>query len=44
MSLKTKVTLAKRNSGRLHNTTGTSTGAAHNLELIIEEFQSMFTF
>jgi hypothetical protein len=28
----------KRNSGRLHNTTRTATGAAHNLELIVEKF------
>jgi hypothetical protein len=34
---------AKRNSGRLHNTTGTATGAAHSLELLIEEFQSIFS-
>jgi hypothetical protein len=34
----------ERNSGRLHNTTGTATGAAHNLELLIEEFQSIFSF
>jgi hypothetical protein len=26
----------KRKSGRLHNTTRTATGAAHNLKLIVE--------
>jgi hypothetical protein len=29
----------KRNSERLHNTTGTETGATHSLELLVEEFQ-----
>jgi hypothetical protein len=28
----------KQNSGRLHNTTETTTGATHSLELLIEEF------
>jgi hypothetical protein len=32
------------NSGRLHNTTGMTTGAAHSLELLVEEFQSFVTF
>jgi hypothetical protein len=31
------------NNRRLHNTTGIATGAAHNLELIVKEFQSIFT-
>jgi hypothetical protein len=35
---------AKWNSGRLHNATGMATGAAHSLELLIEEFQSIFFF
>jgi hypothetical protein len=35
---------AKRNSGRLHNSTWMETGATHSLELIIEEFQSIFSF
>jgi hypothetical protein len=30
--------LVKRNNGRLPNTTGTTTGAVHSLELLIEEF------
>jgi hypothetical protein len=30
--------LAKRNSERLQNTTGTATGVAHSLELLIKEF------
>jgi hypothetical protein len=34
----------KRNSGWLHNSTGTATGATRNLELLIEEFQSIFSF
>jgi hypothetical protein len=35
----------KRNSGRLHNTIGTATGAAHSLELLVEEFFiTIFTF
>jgi hypothetical protein len=32
------------NIGRLHNTTATATGAAHSLELLVEEFQSISTF
>jgi hypothetical protein len=44
MSLKTKTTLVKQNSGRLHNATGTVTGATHSLEIFIEEFQSIFSF
>jgi hypothetical protein len=35
---------AKRNSGRLHNSTGTTTGATHSIELLIEEFQFIFSF
>jgi hypothetical protein len=35
---------AKRNSGRHHNTTGTVTEATHSLELLIKEFQSIFSF
>jgi hypothetical protein len=34
----------EQNSGRLHNTIRMATGAAHNPELLIEEFQSIFTF
>jgi hypothetical protein len=34
----------KQNSRRLHNTTGTATGAVHSLELLIEEFQPIFSF
>jgi hypothetical protein len=44
MSLKTKATLTKQNSGRLQNTTVIATRAAHILELLIKEFQSIFTF
>jgi hypothetical protein len=29
---------AKQNSERIHNTTGTATGATPSLELLIEEF------
>jgi hypothetical protein len=35
---------AKWNSRRLHNTTGTATGVTRSLELLIEEFQSIFSF
>jgi hypothetical protein len=31
-------------SGRLHNTTGTTTGATRSLELLVEEFQSILSF
>jgi hypothetical protein len=31
-------------SGRLHNTTGMTTGATCSLELLIEEFQSILSF
>jgi hypothetical protein len=34
----------EQNSGRLHNTTGTATGAAHILEPLVEELQSIFSF
>jgi hypothetical protein len=34
----------KQNSGRLHNSTGTATGAARRIELFVEEFQSIFSF
>jgi hypothetical protein len=34
----------KRNSGTLHNSTRTATEAVHSLELLIEEFQSIFSF
>jgi hypothetical protein len=34
----------EQNNERHHNTTGTATGAAHSLELLIEEFQSIFSF
>jgi hypothetical protein len=44
MSLKTKTTIKKQNNERLHNATGIATGAAHNLEHLIEEFLSIFTF
>jgi hypothetical protein len=33
----------KQNSRRLRNTTGTATGATCSLELLIEEFQSIFS-
>jgi hypothetical protein len=36
--------LVKQNSERLHNTTGTATGAAYSLQLLVEEFQSIFSF
>jgi hypothetical protein len=36
--------LIKQNSKRLHSTTWTATGAAHRLELLIEEFQYIFSF
>jgi hypothetical protein len=32
------------NSGRLHSSTGTTTGATRSIELLIEEFQSIFSF
>jgi hypothetical protein len=35
---------AEQNSGRLHNTKGTTTGATRSLELIVEEFQSILSF
>jgi hypothetical protein len=35
---------AKRNSGRLHNSIGMTTGATRSLELYVEEFQSIFSF
>jgi hypothetical protein len=34
----------KWNSERLHNTTGTATEATRSLELLVEEFQSIFSF
>jgi hypothetical protein len=34
----------KQNNGRLHNSIGTATGATHSLELLVEEFQSIFSF
>jgi hypothetical protein len=34
----------KWNSKSLHNTTGTATGATRSIELIVEEFQSIFSF
>jgi hypothetical protein len=34
----------KQNSGRLHNTTGKATGATCSLELLIEKFQTIFSF
>jgi hypothetical protein len=34
----------KWNNRRLHNATGTTTGATHSLELLAEEFQSTFSF
>jgi hypothetical protein len=34
----------EQNSGRLHNITGTTTGATHSLELLVEEFQSILSF
>jgi hypothetical protein len=33
----------KWNSGRLQNTTRMATGATRSLEILIEEFQSIFT-
>jgi hypothetical protein len=35
---------AKHNSRRLHNTTGMATGATRSQELLVEEFQSIFSF
>jgi hypothetical protein len=35
---------AKQNRGRHHNTTGMATGATRSLELLVEEFQSIFSF
>jgi hypothetical protein len=35
---------AKQNSGRLQNTIGTATGVTRSLELLVEEFQYIFTF
>jgi hypothetical protein len=34
----------EQNSGRLHNSTGTITGATRSLELLVEEFQSILSF
>jgi hypothetical protein len=34
----------KQNSGRLHNSAGTATGAIRSLELFVEEFQTIFSF
>jgi anthranilate/para-aminobenzoate synthase component II len=34
----------KRNSERCHNSTGTATGATRSLKLLVEEFQSIFSF
>jgi hypothetical protein len=34
----------KWNIGILHNSTGIATGATRNLELLIEEFQSILSF
>jgi hypothetical protein len=31
-------------NGRLHNPIGTATGATRNLELLVEEFQFIFSF
>jgi hypothetical protein len=36
MSLKTKMTLSKQNSGRLHNIIGIATRAMQSLKLLIE--------
>jgi hypothetical protein len=38
------MTIMKQNSGSLHNATQIATGAAHSLELLVEEFLSIFTF
>jgi hypothetical protein len=35
---------AKQNSGRLYNSTRTTIGAAHILELLVKEFPSIFSF
>jgi hypothetical protein len=43
MSLKNKTTLTKQNSGRLYNPQESNRGSA-SLELLIEEFQPIFTF
>jgi hypothetical protein len=32
------------NNGKLHNSTETATGETHNLELLFEEFQYIFSF
>jgi hypothetical protein len=34
----------KRNSGRLHNTTGMATRVTRSIELLIKEFQSIVSF
>jgi hypothetical protein len=34
----------KRNNRRLHNSTGTATRATRSLELLVKEFQSIFSF
>jgi hypothetical protein len=34
----------KQNRARLQNTIGITTGVVQSLELLIEEFQSIFTF
>jgi hypothetical protein len=33
----------ERTNGRLHNTTGMTTGATRSLELLVEEFQSILS-
>jgi anthranilate/para-aminobenzoate synthase component II len=35
---------ANQNSGRLHNSTGTTTRVTRSLELLVKEFQSIFSF
>jgi hypothetical protein len=35
---------AKRNSRRLQNTVGTTTGSTSSLELLVDEIQSIFSF
>jgi hypothetical protein len=35
---------SQQNSGRLHNSTGITTGATRSLELLVKEFQSIFSF
>jgi hypothetical protein len=44
MSIKTMTTLKRNETAKDYNSTGTATGATRSLELLVEEFQSIFSF